>query len=237
MSSSSSGPWPDGRSAEAVGLYAGDLLEGRYDDWLAAERERLAGLHADALQRLARQHEQEHRWPEAIRCAERLVARDPLREEYHRLLIGLCQASGTGPGRCAPTTCALPRWKTSSASSPRRKPGSSTSPSWPAGGPGPPEPAGSPAPRRWSGATTAGPAGRGLARGGVRASAARARHRRGRASARPGWSRSCACARGRGDRGGPRLSRRGPARLRGRDRVAPLRAGGRAGDPARSAPT
>jgi Bacterial transcriptional activator domain/AAA ATPase domain len=83
-----------GRPAEAVGLYAGDLLEGRYDDWLAAERERLAGLHADALQRLARQHEQDHRWPEAIRCAERLVARDPLREEYHRLLIGLCQASG-----------------------------------------------------------------------------------------------------------------------------------------------
>ena len=33
----------DGRWAEAVGLYAGDLLEGRYDDWLAAERERLAG--------------------------------------------------------------------------------------------------------------------------------------------------------------------------------------------------
>lgn len=29
-----------GRPAEAVGLYAGDLLEGRYDDWLAAERER-----------------------------------------------------------------------------------------------------------------------------------------------------------------------------------------------------
>jgi DNA-binding SARP family transcriptional activator len=84
----------DGRPAEAVGLYAGDLLEGRYDDWLAAERERLAGLHADALQRLARQHEQDHRWPEAIRCAERLVARDPLREEYHRLLIGLCRASG-----------------------------------------------------------------------------------------------------------------------------------------------
>jgi len=84
----------DRRSAEAVGLYAGDLLEGRYDDWLAAERERLAGLHADALQRLARQHEQDHRWPEAIRCAERLIARDPLREDYHRLLIGFCRASG-----------------------------------------------------------------------------------------------------------------------------------------------
>jgi DNA-binding SARP family transcriptional activator len=32
----------DGRPAEAVGLYGGDLLEGRYDAWLAAERERLA---------------------------------------------------------------------------------------------------------------------------------------------------------------------------------------------------
>ena len=39
-------------------------------------------------------HEQHQRWPEAIRCAERLVARDPLREESHRLLIRLCQASG-----------------------------------------------------------------------------------------------------------------------------------------------
>jgi DNA-binding SARP family transcriptional activator len=142
----------DGRPAEAVGLYAGDLLEGRYDDWLVAERERLAGLHADALQRLARQHEQDHRWPEAIRCAERLIARDPLREEYHRLLIGFCRASGTGPGRCALTTCAPPRWKTNSASNPRRKPGFSTSPSWPARrltGPAPTGPAGSPAPRRW----------------------------------------------------------------------------------------
>jgi DNA-binding SARP family transcriptional activator len=34
------------------------------------------------------------RWPEAICCAERLIANDPLREESHRLLIQLCQASG-----------------------------------------------------------------------------------------------------------------------------------------------
>jgi DNA-binding SARP family transcriptional activator len=83
-----------GRPAEAVRLYGGDLLEDRDDDWLTAERERLAGLHADALRQLARQHEQERRWPEAIGCAEKLVARDPLREEHHRLLIALCQASG-----------------------------------------------------------------------------------------------------------------------------------------------
>ena len=83
-----------GRLEEAVQLYAGELLEGRYDEWLADERERLAGLHADALERLARQQEHDRRWPEAIRCAERLVAHDPLREESHRLLIELCQASG-----------------------------------------------------------------------------------------------------------------------------------------------
>jgi hypothetical protein len=69
-------------------------MEGRYDEWLADERERLAGLHADALERLARLQEHDRRWPDAIRCAERLVALDPLREESHRLLIELCQASG-----------------------------------------------------------------------------------------------------------------------------------------------
>jgi DNA-binding SARP family transcriptional activator len=83
-----------GRLEEAVRLYAGELLEGRYDEWLADERERLAGLHADALERLARQREHGQRWPEAIRCAERLVALDPLRVESHRLLIELCRASG-----------------------------------------------------------------------------------------------------------------------------------------------
>ena len=83
-----------GRLEEAVRLYAGELMEGRYDEWLADKRERLAGLHADALERLARLQEHDRRWPDAIRCAERLVALDPLREESHRLLIELCQASG-----------------------------------------------------------------------------------------------------------------------------------------------
>jgi tetratricopeptide (TPR) repeat protein len=71
------------RLEEAVEVYGGELLEGRYDEWLAGDRERLAGLYADALERLARRYEQQQRWPEAIRCAERLVARDPLREESH----------------------------------------------------------------------------------------------------------------------------------------------------------
>ena len=84
----------EGRLEEAAETYTGELLEGRYDEWLVDDRERLAGLYLEALERLARQHEGSRRWPEAIRCAERLVAQDPLREESHRLLMQLCRASG-----------------------------------------------------------------------------------------------------------------------------------------------
>jgi len=52
---------------EAVDTYAGDLLEGRAEEWLVDERERLAKLHPEALERLARQHERNQHWPEAIR--------------------------------------------------------------------------------------------------------------------------------------------------------------------------
>ena len=69
-----------GRLEEAAELYAGELLEGRYDEWLADERDRLAGLYLEALERLARRHERDRRWPEAIRCAERL---------YHGQSLGL----------------------------------------------------------------------------------------------------------------------------------------------------
>jgi len=88
------GALAEGRLEEAVERYGGELLEGRYDEWLLDERERLAALHLEALEGLARRHEQNRRWPEAIRCTERLVAHDPLREESHRLLMQLCQASG-----------------------------------------------------------------------------------------------------------------------------------------------
>ena len=84
----------EGRLEEAVETYAGEFLEGRYDEWLAGERDRLAGLHLEALDRLARQHQQNQRWLEAIRCTERLVAHDPLREESHRLLMQLWGATG-----------------------------------------------------------------------------------------------------------------------------------------------
>jgi DNA-binding SARP family transcriptional activator len=83
-----------GRLEEAVETYAGELLEGRYDEWVQDERERLAGLYLDALEQLAHRHERAGRWADATRYAERLVAEDPLREESHRLLMRLCQAAG-----------------------------------------------------------------------------------------------------------------------------------------------
>jgi len=83
-----------GRFGEAIALYGGELLAGRHDEWLTVDRERLAGLYLVALERLALECEQSQRWTDAIRCAERLTAQDPMREEAHRLLMRLCRASG-----------------------------------------------------------------------------------------------------------------------------------------------
>ena len=78
----------------AVDAYAGDLLEGNYEDWALDERERLRDRYLDALERLQRELEQGEDWPAAIRCAERLVRADPLREDGHRALMRLHDARG-----------------------------------------------------------------------------------------------------------------------------------------------
>src|SRR4051794_20289928 len=57
-----------GRPEEAVRLYGGELLEGHYDEWLTDERDRLARLYAEALERLARARDGE----QAIRDAQPL---------------------------------------------------------------------------------------------------------------------------------------------------------------------
>jgi hypothetical protein len=76
----------DGRLEEAVETYAGELLEGRYDEWIADERDRLARLHLEALGQLARQHELSQRWPSHGRrgCAgvRVLPRRGPAPPEY-----------------------------------------------------------------------------------------------------------------------------------------------------------
>jgi predicted ATPase/DNA-binding SARP family transcriptional activator len=67
-------------NAEALQLYGGDFLEGDYDQWATAERERLATLYEAALARTVRTA----REPEAAR---RLIARNPYAEEAYAALV------------------------------------------------------------------------------------------------------------------------------------------------------
>jgi predicted ATPase/DNA-binding SARP family transcriptional activator len=83
---------------DAVGLYAGDLLEGLYDDWVFAERERLRDLYAQDLQHLISQAEQSLDFRQAIPWAQRLLRHDPLREQTYRTLMHLHARSGDRAG-------------------------------------------------------------------------------------------------------------------------------------------
>ena len=84
----------DTRLEAAVEAYTGDLIEGSYDEWVLEERERLRTLYLDILERLQHELEEREDWSAAIRCAERLVRADPLREDAHRALMRLHDARG-----------------------------------------------------------------------------------------------------------------------------------------------
>ena len=79
----------------AVALYGGDLAEGLGHDCFAAERERLADRYEDALATVAAQRLNKGDVDGARDAAERLLARDPLREEAHEVLIAVHGQVGT----------------------------------------------------------------------------------------------------------------------------------------------
>ena len=82
------------RLAQAVDLYPGDLLP-EYDAvWIVAERERLAGLHQEALRRLIRRLAHERDFDRAIAYAQRALQVDAWNEEAHFDLIRLLVAVG-----------------------------------------------------------------------------------------------------------------------------------------------
>ena len=83
-----------GRHEAAVDAYAGDLLEGSYDEWVLEERERLRDRFLDALERLMGELEARGERAAALGCAERLARADPLREDAHRALMRLHDAGG-----------------------------------------------------------------------------------------------------------------------------------------------
>ena len=80
---------------QAVTLYGGDLAEGLGHDCFAAERERLADRFEDALAIVATRLLEAGDLNGARLAAERLVVRDPLREEAHAVLIGVHGLTGT----------------------------------------------------------------------------------------------------------------------------------------------
>jgi DNA-binding SARP family transcriptional activator len=79
----------------AITLFGGDLAEGLAHDCFAAERERLADHFEDALAIVARRRLEAGDVDGARLAAERLIARDPLREEAHEVLIAVHGLTGS----------------------------------------------------------------------------------------------------------------------------------------------
>lgn len=72
----------------ACSLYRGDLIEDTpYAEWAASERERLATTYVDLLAQLARLYFDDGRYQACVDTCRRLLARDPCREEAHRLVM------------------------------------------------------------------------------------------------------------------------------------------------------
>jgi DNA-binding SARP family transcriptional activator len=69
-----------------VGL-RGELLPGRYDEWVLVERERLRQLRMHALEALAEKLAQAGRYGEAVQAAYAAVVAEPLRESAHRAVV------------------------------------------------------------------------------------------------------------------------------------------------------
>ena len=71
----------------AVALYRGDFLDGFYDDWIISERYRLEALFLETLARLMALYEAGGDYQAALGTALRLISRDGLHEDAHRLAM------------------------------------------------------------------------------------------------------------------------------------------------------
>jgi predicted ATPase/DNA-binding SARP family transcriptional activator len=87
--------------AQAIELYAGDLLEDVYDDWVLAERERFRSRYLAVLSELLDRHRANREFDAAIACAKRILAADPWREDTLRTLVALRYESGDTAGALA----------------------------------------------------------------------------------------------------------------------------------------
>ncbi len=82
-------------SLETAGkFYAGELLEGFYDDWALRERERLRRLYLTGLAHLMQYYSHHGDHERSLAYAHQLLDLDPLREEIHRAAIRLYMQTG-----------------------------------------------------------------------------------------------------------------------------------------------
>lgn len=83
----------DSRSFEevqqAVNLYQGDLLEGWYQDWCLAERERYQNMHLTLLEKLAGYFENHQDCENGLALCRRILWSDMTREKIHRRMMRL----------------------------------------------------------------------------------------------------------------------------------------------------
>jgi DNA-binding SARP family transcriptional activator len=68
-------------------LYRGSFCEGIYAEWCLRERERLERLYLRAQGQLMAGYMRQKRYQEAIDAGQRVLDKDPLREEVHRALM------------------------------------------------------------------------------------------------------------------------------------------------------
>jgi DNA-binding SARP family transcriptional activator/tetratricopeptide (TPR) repeat protein len=85
----------------AVALYAGDVLEGIDDDWVAAERERWRQLYLSDLDALIAMNRSRRAFTAAAIYAQRLLAVDPWHEHAIRQLMAVRYESGDSAGALA----------------------------------------------------------------------------------------------------------------------------------------
>ena len=97
--------------AQAADRYAGTLLPGYYEDWIAVEQERLALRFQEAVHQLIVLRERggaggasDEDTQSLVAYARRALEADPLREEAHQDLIRLLLGAGQGPA-------ALRQWR------------------------------------------------------------------------------------------------------------------------------
>lgn len=79
---------------EAQALYAGDLFEDCYDDWIFHHRERLHLKYLSCLGRLMHYYDIHGDFEKCLQYGRKILSLDPLREQVHRYMMRLYMRNG-----------------------------------------------------------------------------------------------------------------------------------------------